>query len=308
MTTMNKGLEAAPEIDPSQRKDAIDFLMEWLNDPKAQPYCALLGEYGMGKTTTCKALAKHLLDLRDKEAKPFRYRSISTSAMSANTPAASRCSTKSWSASSSEAGRAVQRALASPPGTDRPRRKRRAGHLGRPRRSAGPPGSRTSGPDPFTRQLVPAILPHRPKAVTLGVARCSSVVGHITFRTLARPANPLPRRRTATTCAQRRLSGPLRPAALHHGADSRVSSRHTLQRREPGPRDGGAEDPSTTWTEMAERPYTLSLIAQEFAQIERWKAEGRRVTGLMLYRHMVLSWLERDHGQTPDRAGSQAAC
>src|SRR5579863_9732388 len=49
VTTMNKGLETAPEIDPSQRKDAIDFLMEWLNDPKAQPYCALLGEYGMGK-------------------------------------------------------------------------------------------------------------------------------------------------------------------------------------------------------------------------------------------------------------------
>ena len=66
MTTMNKGLEGAPEIDPSQRKDAIDFLMEWLSDRKAQPYCALLGEYGMGKTTTCKFLAKHLLDLRDK--------------------------------------------------------------------------------------------------------------------------------------------------------------------------------------------------------------------------------------------------
>ena len=55
--------------------------------------------------------------------------------------------------------------------------------------------------------------------------------------------------------------------------------------------------------EMAARPYTLSLIAEQFAQIERWKAEGRRVTGLMLYRHMVLSWLERDTGKhqlTPD--------
>jgi len=55
--------------------------------------------------------------------------------------------------------------------------------------------------------------------------------------------------------------------------------------------------------EMAKRPYTLSLIAQEFAQIERWKAEGWKVTGLMLYRHMVLSWLERDTGKhqiTPD--------
>src|SRR5208283_5617919 len=49
--------------------------------------------------------------------------------------------------------------------------------------------------------------------------------------------------------------------------------------------------------EMAERPYTLSIIAEEFAQIERWKAEGWRVTGLMLYQHLVLSWLERDTGK-----------
>src|SRR5207248_312576 len=55
--------------------------------------------------------------------------------------------------------------------------------------------------------------------------------------------------------------------------------------------------------EMAERPYTLSLLVKEVAQIERWKAEGKRVTGLMLYRHMVRSWLERDQGKhqlTPD--------
>ncbi|MCA8917362.1 MAG: pentapeptide repeat-containing protein, partial [Planctomycetes bacterium] len=56
-------------------------------------------------------------------------------------------------------------------------------------------------------------------------------------------------------------------------------------------------------SEIAERPYTLSLIAKHFHQIERWNLEGRKVTGLMLYRHMVLSWLERDTGKhqlTPD--------
>src|SRR5205085_10971967 len=55
--------------------------------------------------------------------------------------------------------------------------------------------------------------------------------------------------------------------------------------------------------EMAERPYTLSLLVKEVAQIERWKADGKQVTGLMLYRHMVQSWLERDEGKhqlTPD--------
>jgi hypothetical protein len=55
--------------------------------------------------------------------------------------------------------------------------------------------------------------------------------------------------------------------------------------------------------EPAERPYTLSLIARHFPDIERWKLEGRRVTGVDLYRAMVLSWLERDAGKhqiTPD--------
>jgi hypothetical protein len=49
--------------------------------------------------------------------------------------------------------------------------------------------------------------------------------------------------------------------------------------------------------ELAERPYTLSLIAREFATIERWKKEGRRVTGLTLYRHMVRAWLLGDTGK-----------
>ena len=55
--------------------------------------------------------------------------------------------------------------------------------------------------------------------------------------------------------------------------------------------------------EMAERPYTLGLIAHHFERIERWRMEGRTVTGVDLYREMVRSWLERDAGKhqlTPD--------
>jgi hypothetical protein len=49
--------------------------------------------------------------------------------------------------------------------------------------------------------------------------------------------------------------------------------------------------------DMAERPYTLSLIASEFQRIEEWKQQGHRVTGATLYDHMVQSWLERDAGK-----------
>ncbi|HWA83391.1 MAG TPA: hypothetical protein VG820_08170 [Fimbriimonadaceae bacterium] len=52
----------------------MEFLLEWVEEG-SQPYCALLGEYGMGKTTTCKALAKELLRRRaeDKSADRFRF-------------------------------------------------------------------------------------------------------------------------------------------------------------------------------------------------------------------------------------------
>ena len=69
---MLKGIEAPSkpsesESDAGPRKDALAYLQEWLLD--RAPYCALLGEYGMGKTTTCKALVRLLLDQRAKGQK-----------------------------------------------------------------------------------------------------------------------------------------------------------------------------------------------------------------------------------------------
>ena len=63
---MSKDSGDEPRPDPRNRKDAIQFFLDWLKDENAQPYCALLGEYGMGKTTTCKALSKELLDRREQ--------------------------------------------------------------------------------------------------------------------------------------------------------------------------------------------------------------------------------------------------
>jgi hypothetical protein len=49
--------------------------------------------------------------------------------------------------------------------------------------------------------------------------------------------------------------------------------------------------------ELAERPYTLSLIAQHIPRLEAWRAEGRSVTGASLYGEVVQEWLERDAGK-----------
>ncbi|MBU0656516.1 MAG: NACHT domain-containing protein [Gammaproteobacteria bacterium] len=43
---------------------ATEYLLEWLRGKDSPAFCALLGEYGMGKTTTCKALTRELLERR----------------------------------------------------------------------------------------------------------------------------------------------------------------------------------------------------------------------------------------------------
>jgi WD40 repeat protein/nucleoside phosphorylase len=49
--------------------------------------------------------------------------------------------------------------------------------------------------------------------------------------------------------------------------------------------------------ELAQRPYTLSLIADHIPELERRRATGQSVFGVTLYREMVQSWLERDIGK-----------
>jgi hypothetical protein len=48
----------------AQARDAIDELMSWATNPQAPPFFALLGEYGIGKTTTLKELTLQLLNQR----------------------------------------------------------------------------------------------------------------------------------------------------------------------------------------------------------------------------------------------------
>lgn len=46
---------------------ATEYLMEWLKDRNSPVFCALLGDYGIGKTTTCKALTRELLEKRQMD-------------------------------------------------------------------------------------------------------------------------------------------------------------------------------------------------------------------------------------------------
>ena len=50
-------------------------------------------------------------------------------------------------------------------------------------------------------------------------------------------------------------------------------------------------------SELAERPYNLSLIAAQIARLEHLRADGRRVSLSDLYNGFVTDWLHRDDGK-----------
>ncbi|MEM7013757.1 MAG: NACHT domain-containing protein, partial [Verrucomicrobiota bacterium] len=63
------GLRELERIDFDRARDepgvdALGFLTDWLTDPQSPPFCAVLGEYGIGKTTTLKKLTRDLLERR----------------------------------------------------------------------------------------------------------------------------------------------------------------------------------------------------------------------------------------------------
>jgi len=49
--------------------------------------------------------------------------------------------------------------------------------------------------------------------------------------------------------------------------------------------------------EVISRPYLLKNLAPLVPKLEQWRAEGRRVQGVTVYREMVRDWLARDKGK-----------
>lgn len=66
--------ETLKEIGDDEGVDALDHLEKWACDPESRPYCALLGEYGMGKTFTSMMFAERLGKKRQTDSKtPITY-------------------------------------------------------------------------------------------------------------------------------------------------------------------------------------------------------------------------------------------
>ncbi|WP_459871107.1 TIR domain-containing protein, partial [Endothiovibrio diazotrophicus] len=305
-----EGLVASLEkIDPDagapsdgQRLDALDFLERWARDPRGQGYFALLGEYGMGKTTTCKALTHRLLAARERDpATPlpiyFDLRHLGERAKQEPLlpEIIDTVLRRSWQAgpdlprlSADEVIHLVreQGAIALFDGLDEV-----LVHLS------------TAAGQRFTRELWRILPP--------------------TTRREEEKGDP-PRRGKLLLSCRTHYFRTLRDQKSHFTAEDRDGLQADDYRAflllpfteaqiqkyfeltlpdESVERLLGLIRTIHNLPEMAERPYTLSLIARHIPQLEQWKAEGRTVTGATLYDHMVRSWLERDEGKhqlTPD--------
>jgi len=280
------GNEKIPHID------ALNYLFEWVNDPAAPAYCVLLGDTGMGKTTTCMAFAQQLLQERQHDNTlplpiylDLRHLGDKAQSSPSLNEILEVLLSKSWlggelhiNLAATDVIRLVQQqgALLIFDGLDEVLM-----HL--------TPAAEQS----FTRELLRALPPRKANKPEAGSGRLLLSCRTHFFRTLRDQKNLL--------LGEDRE--PLKPTdyrAFVLLPFSEEQIRNYLHQTLPD------EDPDRllelikavhNLTEMAERPYTLSLISNAIPQLEQWKLQGRRVTGVTLYRHMVLSWLERDQGK-----------
>ncbi len=285
------------DLAGDEREDALDFLDQWRRDPNGQPCCALLGETGMGKTTTCKAFAHFLLDARLSDRTVPLPIYLDLRLLGEDAKSLPRLDTivdavlqRSWQGGRTE----------SPPSfAEVQRLVREEGamiifdgldevlvHL--PQRAG----------QQFSRELLsilpPAFWPRRRKPDMPGRP------GRILLSCRTHYFRSVRDQQTHLTAEDRDdvRDSDYRVFELLPLTDVQV--RTYLSASLPEPEVDRALDTIRAvhnLPELAERPYTLSLIARHLPQIERWKMEGRRVTGVDLYRHMVLSWLERDAGK-----------
>ncbi len=280
---------AAPAPGP-EPVVALDYLIQWLDDPEAPALFALLGEYGMGKTITCQAL-KERLDRRDPDADGpfalyFDLRLIT--GLERRTPTlrevCEECMERGWQG---EAAAGAYRlddvlcwagagALVIFDGLDEVLVKLTA-----------------ADGQTFTRSLLglPGLVnaahadsPPRPRLLI-------SCRTHF-FRSLRDQQNYF-------TCQER--SGPrpdaFRALILLPFTDAQVRRYLSAALAEEAP---GVERLLETirsvhnLNELSQRPYTLSLLTDQLPGIERLRLAGRPVHGATLYRGMVDRWLERD--------------
>ena len=295
------------EIEPVRddanigRIDALVALQAWACNPQAQPYCALLGEIAIGKTTTCLAFTQRLLACRKSDAAIplpiyLDLRNLGDAAKSEPDllkiiDTVLRGIWKSGYAQTPVTAEKVSRlvrqegALAIFDGLDEV-----LVHL------TSAAGQR------FTRELYRLLPPRLARGEAVAGARTGRLLiacrTHF-FRTLREQKTHFTTEDRDEVEARDYCAFLLLPFSIAQIRD------YLTQHLPNADIERVIETIQAVHNllDMAQRPYTLKLIADQLPAIEQWKLEGRRVTGVLLYERMVKSWLERDAGKhqlTPD--------
>jgi WD40 repeat protein/nucleoside phosphorylase len=304
LDTLMSTPEQTPTEPPTDRPTAVAFddIIAWAKDPDDRPLYALLGEYGMGKTTTCQRVTAHLRELHEQgQAVPlplyFDLRKVErVVAASAYQPGQVPTLQES-----------IEDCL-------------RHGYLqpdgGEPLRyeqvlEAIDEGALVifDGLDEvlsrigdkqglsFTANLLKLLPEAAARAAKNGTSAGERRPPRVLlscrtqfFRNLAEQHNHFTGEHRGAQGARQYRALVLLPfgdeeiraylKAVFPDEDvqqlmSQVESVHNLR-------------------ELASRPFTLKLVAQFIPRIEQWRAAGRRVTGATLYREVAREWLIRD--------------
>jgi WD40 repeat protein len=280
--------------DPSAERgvDALDFLDDWACDVEQPSFCAVLGEYGIGKTTTLKQLTRRLLEKRRKDpASPLPiFVDLRHYVSGPQVPTLEDILTevirRNWKGGSAsllapaDIIEMVQRhgSLILFDGLDE-----KIVHLTPERARAFirelwrvlPPFV-TSGADPGRRgKMLLSCRSHYFKDVWSQNAMLTGEDRDDIRATDYRACILLPFNEEQVRAY---LCGVLRDEAQARAAVELFASVHNL-------------------SELARRPYLLSVMAGEIEELERRRARGEKVLGVTLYDLLITRWLNRDDGK-----------
>jgi len=276
---------------------AFDDILQWVEAPDGPPLYALLGEYGMGKTTTSQRVFEHLRTqyTDNRSIRPSVYFDL-------------RKVERLMAASEQSSGHiprlaeVIEDCLANGYVMDGPEPPNLADVLHAIDQGAvvifdglDEVLSRLQDKQglTFTANLLRVLLDAKARRHPEATAPAPKVLLSCRtqfFRSLTEQHNHLTGEHRGAQPASQYRAVVLRPfseqqvrdflSAALPGTDldalmQRIASVHNL-------------------TDLSKRPFTLKLVAGFLPQIERWQAEGRSVTGATLYRQVAREWLIRD--------------
>ena len=289
-------VELKKELEPPEpsgsQVEVLSYLLDWVKDPAAPSFFALLGEYGMGKTITSQLLTKELAERRKQDPSwplPL-YFDLRHVTISENRPVPTlqeilqECMARGWLGGESYTLEDVlawveQGAVVIFDGLDEALVKMNQEQGGK-----------------FTHTIIKFLEETRFRAQKKGQA-AKPVKMLLTcrthyFRTLRDQINHFVSERGHLKAEDYRalVLLPLTEEQVAHYLRAAFPETDLTRLME-------TIESVHNLPELTRRPYTLRLVAEFIPEIEKRRSQGHPVYGVTLYRELARRWLERDVGK-----------